>query len=200
MNSGRYVIAQVLDLIHCQSLDRLAERYNIRSRHFGCRQQLICMGFAQLIWRESFRDIEECLNAKGPAVLNRSRWQIELLMPLCSTLWATYGSLFDRLSDPSTSSSSVCFGRFLRWIQQHLRIKHFFGTSPNAVKTQVWIAVSIYALIAILHTELKLPCSLRRTLQIVSVYSFAKGPLHELLTESLDNFIKTHNTNQLWLW
>ena len=46
MNSGRYVITQVLDLIHRQALDRLAERYNIRTRHFGCRQQLICMGFA----------------------------------------------------------------------------------------------------------------------------------------------------------
>ena len=70
MNSGRYVITQVLDLIHRQALDRLAERYNIRTRHFGCRQQLICMGFAQLTWRESLRDIEECLNAKGPAALN----------------------------------------------------------------------------------------------------------------------------------
>ena len=69
MNSGRYVITQVLDLIHRQALDRLAERYNIRARHFGCRQQLICMGFAQLTWRESLRDIEECLNAKGPAAL-----------------------------------------------------------------------------------------------------------------------------------
>ena len=69
MNSGRYVVTQVLDLIHRQALDRLAERYNIRARHFGCRQQLICMGFAQLTWRESLRDIEECLNAKGPAAL-----------------------------------------------------------------------------------------------------------------------------------
>ena len=73
MNSGRYVVTQVLDLIHRQALDRLAERYNIRTRHFGCRQQLICMGFAQLTWRESLRDIEECLNAKGPAALYLSR-------------------------------------------------------------------------------------------------------------------------------
>ncbi len=69
MNSGRYVITQVLDLIHRQALDRLIKRYDIRTRHFGCRQQLICMGFAQLTWRESLRDIEECLNAKGAAAL-----------------------------------------------------------------------------------------------------------------------------------
>jgi hypothetical protein len=69
MNSGRYVLTQVLDRIHWQTLTRLAEPYNIRTRHFGCRQQLIWMGFAQLTWRESLRDIEECLNAKGAAAL-----------------------------------------------------------------------------------------------------------------------------------
>lgn len=53
MNSGRYILTQVLDLIHRQALDRLIKRYDIRTRHFGCRQQLICMGFAQLAWRES---------------------------------------------------------------------------------------------------------------------------------------------------
>lgn len=89
---------------------------------------------------------------------------------------------------------------FFRWIKQHLRIKHFFGTSPNAVKTQVWIAVSIYVLIAILHKELKLPGSLHRTLQILSVHPFEKIPLHELLTETPDNFMDTHNPNQLSLW
>ena len=89
---------------------------------------------------------------------------------------------------------------FFRWIKQHLRIKHFFGTSPNAVKTQVWIAVSIYLLIAILHKELKLPGSLHRTLQILSVHPFEKIPLHELLTETPDNFMDTHNPNQLSLW
>lgn len=52
MNSGRYILTQVLDLIHRQALDRLIKRYDIRTRHFGCRQQLICMGFAQLAWRE----------------------------------------------------------------------------------------------------------------------------------------------------
>ena len=74
------------------------------------------------------------------------------------------------------------------------------GTSPNAVKTQVWIAVSIYVLIAILHKDLKLPGSLHRTLQILSVHPFEKIPLHELLTETPDDFMDTHNPNQLSLW
>jgi hypothetical protein len=69
MNSGRYILTQVLDRIHWQTLTRLTQRYSIRARHFGCRQQLICMDFAQLTWRESLRGIEECLNAKGAAAL-----------------------------------------------------------------------------------------------------------------------------------
>jgi len=66
MNTGRYVVSQIMDLVHRQTLDRLVERYGAetRVRHFGCRQQLICMVFAQLTWRESLRDIEACLNAK----------------------------------------------------------------------------------------------------------------------------------------
>ena len=386
MNSGRYVVTQVLDLIHRQALDRLAERYNIRARHFGCRQQLICMGFAQLTWRESLRDIEECLNAKGPAALyhlglrepvarvtlaeaNEQRdWRLwqdlatglikrarrlyagedlgleldETIYALDSTTidlslqlfpWAEFRSTkagvklhtqldlrgpipvqievraarshdvlwldtlifepgafylldraymdFTRLAkiaragaffvtrakdnlrfsrfgsnpkifgsgvssdqvghptlpkareafpwplrrirfvDPDTGNQLVFLTNhlevsattvaalyknrwqielFFRWIKQHLRIKHFFGTSPNAVKTQVWIAVSIYVLIAILHKELKLPGSLHRTLQILSVHPFEKIPLHELLTETPDNFMNTHNPNQLSLW
>lgn len=386
MNSGRYILTQVLDWIDRKTLTRLAERYNIRARHFGCRQQLICMGFAQLTWRESLRDIEECLNAKGAAALyhlglrepvarvtlaeaNEQRdWRLwqdlatglikrarrlyagedlgldldETIYALDSTTidlslqlfpWAEFRStkagvklhtqldlrgpipvqievraarshdvlwldtlifepgafyLLDRAymdftrlakiaragaffvtrakdnlrfsrfgSNPKTFGSGVSSDQvgqptltkareafpwplrrirfvdpdtgkklvfltnhlevpaetvaalyknrwqielFFRWIKQHLRIKHFFGTSPNAVKTQVWIAVSIYVLIAILHKELKLPGSLHRTLQILSVHPFEKIPLYELLTETPDNFMDTHNPNQLWLW
>jgi len=386
MNSGRYILTQVLDIIHWQTLSRLAARYNIRARHFGCRQQLICMGFAQLTWRESLRDIEECLNAKGPAALyhlglrepvarvtlaeaNEQRdWRLwqdlatglikrarrlyagedlgleldETIYALDSTTidlslqlfpWAEFRSTkagvklhtqldlrgpipvhievraarshdvlwldtlifepgafylldraymdFTRLAkiaragaffvtrakdnlrfsrfgsnpkifgsgvssdqvgqptlpkarealpwplrrirfvDPDTGKKLVFLTNhlevpaetvaalyknrwqielFFRWIKQHLRIKHFFGTSPNAVKTQVWIAVSIYVLIAILHKELSLPGSLHRTLQILSVHPFEKIPLHQQLTETPDNFMDTHNPNQLWLW
>ena len=66
MNSGRFILSQVLDLVHRQTLDRLVERYDAESRvrHFGCRQQLICMAFAQLTWREGLLDIAECLNAR----------------------------------------------------------------------------------------------------------------------------------------
>jgi hypothetical protein len=73
---------------------------------------------------------------------------------------------------------------FFRWIKGHLRIKHYYGTSPNAVKTQIWIAVSTYLIIAILHKQLKLPGTLHRTLQLLSVHPFEKITLNELLMKT----------------
>jgi IS4 transposase len=92
----------VLDLVYRKTLSRLVERFDAESRvrHFGCRQQLIIMVFAQLTWR------------------------IEL---------------------------------FFRWIKEPLRIKHYFGTSPNAVKTKIWIAITTYLMVAIIHKQLNLP-------------------------------------------
>ena len=71
---------------------------------------------------------------------------------------------------------------FFRWIKQHLRIKSFFGTSPNAVKTQVWIAICIYVLVAIIRKELKVEHSLHEILQILSVSLFEKTPIFEALS------------------
>jgi hypothetical protein len=71
---------------------------------------------------------------------------------------------------------------FFRWIKQHLRIKRFFGTSENAVKSQVWIAVATYVLVAIVKKQLNLGLSLHAMLQILSVTPFEKIPLPQLLT------------------
>lgn len=68
---------------------------------------------------------------------------------------------------------------FFRWIKQHLRIKAFYGTSPNAVKTQVWVAMAIYALVAIVKKQLGLDLSLYKILQILSVTIFEKTPILE---------------------
>ena len=89
---------------------------------------------------------------------------------------------------------------FFRWIKGHLRTPHFFGTSPNAVKTQIWIAVSVCLMVAILHKQLKLPGTLHRTLQLLSVHPFEKTPLHELLAESESNASLTQENNQLLLF
>jgi hypothetical protein len=71
---------------------------------------------------------------------------------------------------------------FFRWIKQHLRIKSFYGTSPNAVKTQIWIAICIYVLVAIIRKELKVEHSLHEILQILSVSLFEKTPINEALS------------------
>ena len=387
MNSGRYVLSQVLDLIHWETLKRLVRRYDAEARvkHFGCRQQLICMAFAQLTWREGLRDIATCLNAKPEALYhlgfcepvakstladaNEQRdWRLwedlaKSLMRQARTLyagedlglelentvyaldsttidlsltlfpWADFrrtkagikmhtqldlrgpiptcihitgarqhdvlwldellvdpgafyvmdrgymdfqrlnriacaGAFFvtrakdnlrfsrqhsrpvdsqtglrsDQVGKPTLAKARDAFPGllrrvryfdterkhslvfltnhleipaltvaqiyrlrwqielFFRWIKGHLRIQHYFGTSPNAVKTQIWIAVAVYLMVTIIHKQLNLPGTLHRTLQLLSVHPFEKVPIHELLTESNFNPLRSLNHNQLLLW
>lgn len=86
---------------------------------------------------------------------------------------------------------------FFKWIKQHLRIKHFYGNSENAVKTQIWIAVCIYVLVAIMKKEVKSELSLSSILQILSVNVFEKEPVVQLLTESPAQILTDENCNQL---
>jgi transposase len=89
---------------------------------------------------------------------------------------------------------------FFKWIKQHLRIKAFFGTSENAVKTQVWIAISIYVLIAIIKKQLSLEPSLYTILQILSVNIFEKEQISRLLMTNEFNNDDSENDNQLKLF
>ena len=89
---------------------------------------------------------------------------------------------------------------FFKWIKQHLRIKTFFGTSENALKSQIWIAISIYVLVAIIKKELKLKQSLYTILQILSVSIFEKTPIFQALTETNVINENTENQNQLTMF
>jgi hypothetical protein len=89
---------------------------------------------------------------------------------------------------------------FFKWIKQHLRIKAFYGTSENAVKTQIWIAISIYVLVALVKKNLKLEASLYTILQILSVTLFEKIDMYQLLTESSVSIEDANITNQLNLF
>ena len=408
MNSGRHILSQVLDLVDRKTLTRLVGRYDAESRvrHFGCRQQLICMAFAQLTWREGLRDIATCLNARPEALyhlgirepvakstladaneqrdwrlwedlarslLRKARtlhagedlglelentvyaldclgfaspsraalragdlpavgsttidlsltlfpWadfrrtkagikmhtQIDLRGPIPTCIYITgarqhdvlwlddlllepgafyvmdrgymefsrlnrivaAGAFFvtrakdnlrfsrqrslpvdylagmrsDPIGKPTLAKARAAFpsllrkvrsfdadtGRdfvflanhlqipaltvakiyrlrwrielFFRWIKGHLRIKHYYGTSPNAVKTQIWIAVAVYLMVAILHKQLALPGTLHRTLQLLSVHPFEKMPLHELLAETNFNTLTSLDCNQMMLF
>lgn len=88
---------------------------------------------------------------------------------------------------------------FFKWIKQHLRIKTFFGTSDNCVKTQVWIAVSVYVLVAIAKKRLGLKHDLYTILQILSLTLFEKTPILSLFQHLDDNLEMVHNLNQLKL-
>lgn len=387
MNTGRYILSQLLDLVHWQTLSRLVDRYDAESRvrHFGCRQQLICMAFAQLTWREGLRDIAECLNARPAAryhlgfrepvakstladaneqrdwrlwedlaktLMRKARplyagedlgldidntvyaldsttvdlsltlfpWadfrkakagikmhtQVDLRGPIPTCIYITEarqhdvlwldqllfepgafyvmdrgymdflrlqsmasagaffvtraksnlqfsrqrsqkvdystGVLSDQIGRPKSQKARQHFPSllrkvryydegtrkylvfltnhlhipgvtvatiyrlrwkielFFRWIKGHLRIKHYYGTSANAVKTQIWIAVCVYLMVAIIHKQLKLPGTLHRTLQLLSVHPFEKIPLHELLTETDNKTLDPLDSKQLTLW
>lgn len=81
---------------------------------------------------------------------------------------------------------------FFKWIKQHLRIKAFYGTSDKAVKTQIWIAITVYVLVAIVKKQLKLEKSLYTILQILSISLFEKSPILEALAD-----VKPQETNDL---
>ena len=89
---------------------------------------------------------------------------------------------------------------FFKWIKQHLRIKAFYGTSENAVKTQIWTAVSVYVLVAIIKKRLNIPLSLYTILQILSVSVFEKMPLDHILTNNDYNLNQSDDPNQLILF
>jgi len=89
---------------------------------------------------------------------------------------------------------------FFKWIKQHLRIKVFFGTSENAVKTQIWIAVSVYVLVAIVKKRLNIAASLYEILQILSLTMFERIPLDRLLNKIVADDIQSLSSNQLNLF
>jgi hypothetical protein len=89
---------------------------------------------------------------------------------------------------------------FFKWIKQHLRIKAFFGTSENAVRSQIWIAVSAYVLVAIVKKRLQLSASLYEILQILSLTMFEKIPLDQLLAQTISDQIQPVSDNQLILF
>jgi len=89
---------------------------------------------------------------------------------------------------------------FFRWIKQNLRIKAFYGTSENAVKTQIWIAITVYVLAAIVKKRLALECPLYTFLQILSVTAFEKVPLNQLLSDFTDQKPEEDSCKQLLLF
>lgn len=89
---------------------------------------------------------------------------------------------------------------FFKWIKQNLRIKAFYGTSENAVKTQIWVAISVYVLVAIVKKQLCLERSLSEILQILSIALFEKTPILAVLADAKGQNLEEHNRKQLLLF
>ena len=122
-----------------------------------------------------------------------------------STTGKTLVFLTNNFSLPATTIAELFRCRrqievFFKWIKQHLRIKSFFGTTENAVKTQFWIAVSVYVLIAIIKKRLKIEHSLYTILQVLSLTVFEKMPLLQIFTENDYETIIHPNRKQLNLF
>jgi len=89
---------------------------------------------------------------------------------------------------------------FFKWIKQHLRVKAFYGTSPNAVKTQIWVALCAYLLIAVVKKRLNLTCTLYTFLQIIEVNLFEKKPILQVVSDALKHIQGQETSNQLNLF
>ena len=112
--------------------------------------------------------------------------------------------LTNNMDLPATTVAALYKSRwqvelFFKWIKQHLRIKSFYGTSENAVKTQIWIALSTYVLIAIVKKRLHLPQSLYEILQILNLTMFEQIPINQLLTTTPITSNASFEPNQLSL-
>ena len=109
------------------------------------------------------------------------------------------------LTLPATTIAALYKSRwqvelFFKWIKQHLRIKNFYGTSENAVKTQIWIAVSVYVLVAIIRKRLKLEASLYTLIQVFSVTVFEKASIESIILQTADSSEPVMDDNQLNLF
>ena len=122
------------------------------------------MSFAQLSYREGLQDIEACLNAQLNKLYHMGiKGNVSISNLSCANEnrdWRIYADLY---------RYRWKIELFFKWIKQHLKIKSFLSTSPNAVKTQIWIEISVYVLVAIIKKTLKIELSLYTILQIFSV-------------------------------
>ncbi len=198
-------------------------------KDFSCLDQFFAMAFAQLTYRESLRDIEVNPRAQARRLYHMGfRCQTisrnTLANANATRPWQIYADLaqLHRVVVKDDAEKRLVFltnnfalkpeviadlyrqrwqvELFFKWIKQHFRIKVFFGTSENAVKTQIWIVISTYVLIAIAKKPLHLDHhSLYEILQILSLSMFETIPLNQLLTPPLPDSAPEFQSNQLAL-
>ena len=184
MNLGKNVFSQLIHVLPRYEFSKYVQRYqgNKRVRGFSCWNQFLCMAFAQLSGRESLRRVR---------FFDTERYKRLVF-------------LTNNFTIPSDTVANIYKSRwqvelFFKWIKGHLRIKAFYGTSSNAVKTQIWIAISIYLLVAIAKKQWNIQTSLHTFLQILEVNLFEKRPINQIVDEAMGSEIEHLTTNQLKL-
>ena len=222
MNTDRIIFSQIMDFIPKHHFNQCVHRYrgNYRLRTFSCFDQFLCMAFfvtrakTNLDYtRISYRTVDKTtgLRSDQTIMLRGPRTSQDYPVPFRRIsyydadinkrlVFITNNFTLDALTIAKLYKCRRQIELFFKWLKQHLHIKAFFGTSDNAVKTQIWIAVSIYVLIAIIKKELQLQHSSAEILQILSIALFEKVHIAQVLTKTMSQNGNVHFHNQLLLF
>jgi len=205
MNTGRTVFSQLMDYLPTYEFEKCVNRYSgdYRSRSLSCRDQFLAMAFAQLTYRESLRDIETCLRSIGSKLYHMGFRSTIARSTLADANESRDWRTCDRdqslriVRKDARFRSLVCVHPLLSLLRRAHQRK---GTSDNAVKTQIWIAVSVYVLVAIVRKRLGLEMSLYQILQIFSITLLEKLPILSVLEAFDSRSDLLDNSNQLILF
>ena len=216
MYSVTPVFTQLIDFMPLKTFQRCVERYrgNFGIKHFTCLDQFRIRAKSNLKIRRIYShpvdkpsgvvcDQSILLTAPKsvgdyPDKLRRVRYYDAETDK--SLVFLTHNFLLPAVTIAQLYKQRWQVELFFKWIKQHLRIKSFYGTSENAVKTQIWIAISVYLLVAIISKRLKIQESLYTILQILSVSVFERTSLYQLLTFYDYTNDTNSNTNKLNLF
>jgi len=165
---GQPVFPQLMEPLPRHEFSKRVARYdgNRRERRFRRQDQFLVLAFAQLTFRKSLRDIKTCLRAMDAKPHHARLYHCRWEVEL-----------------------------LFKWIKRHLRIKAFFGTSMNAVQTQLWMAISVYVLVAITKRYLNTSRSMGEIPRILSLSLFEKTPVSQLLDASKRTLSESDDRN-----
>jgi IS4 transposase len=189
-----------LDYARLYALDQAGSFFVTRARRNLCARRL----YSAPVDRSTGLICDQTIALKHPDALADYPANLRRIRYRDPTTGKTLVFLTNHMTLPALTICALYKSRwqvelFFKWIKQHLRIKRFYGTSENAVKTQIWIAVAVYVLVAIIRKELKLQASLHTLLQILSVSRFEKIPLQQALNDSPNLLQSPDVANQLTL-
>ena len=200
------MFAQLMQHLPLTTFRRCVTRYRgaFKVKSFSCLDQFLCMAFAQLTFRESLRDIEVCLRAQSSKLYHLGIRSAVARNTLANAnavrdwrIYADFAQSLIGIARPLYAQES--FGVDLQETVYALDTTTI-GTSENAVRSQIWIAVSAYVLVAIVKKRLQLSASLYEILQILSLTMFEKIPLDQLLAQTISEQIQPVSRNQLILF